>query len=1413
MSYIKNASTGTYQGGVAAVDHVLSSQINGLNEIDDGIFLNISIDGVKTIDEIDGVAYATAIGTTWNEIRNISVNGIRHYILWRRATAVNETMPTLTISANDELNAGYYVVYGMPTGSNPIGNTATNSGTSNSPSWNSINYSADSTILYMIGMDGSRELISMDTGLIISASSSNGASTGAAKQFENATGLTGTVNGIISVSDGWDAVTIEVLDNGNGETPIELTTPPVEQFPVTTAAGDNVWRDWLVDSGVHPDTGVALPADVTFDASAVDIINNYLYIPAHGLTTGYVYRLDAGSGTLPTGLADGQYHFIHVVDVDNLQLMAQEEITTKTVNALGGYYDDTFEPGPVIVPLTAVGSGTCSLEWCGFMNCAGPSFNRSSAACKAHGNAYSSAIRFATARDMTGERFNTYFDFPGDIRDNEGFVIAFDGSGNYKTWKVQTSSYILTISDAVQIELDSTSEYEHGTFDITDVLYLATFVRGDSNDGRLTDGVDWNLSDSYLITTAIFKGGQGTLTGTWDEIYYELQLHTIETSTKVMGVESQLVFNQVLQFSDGVSDILMDDGTKAIEFIQGGNIPRLNYTRLGIRWNLTASSTLKLDSELISSADLFEFKGNPASNAAATLELSSLSLSSPDITMKGGSLLASTISNASEASIDGAEVTNSTFKESVSTAAIASFLSNDEIDGASFDASDSSVNYHIELDAGVTAVTLKNVTFIGTPSVNKVHVLATVGTVFITLDDTSLSAGEITSEGALIDLIAPTADLTVNSDQAASLIQIFSAGTQTILDSTTGTQLVYTHSSETVDIVVQKAGFIPQRRSGIALSGNVTQGFEMVTDLNYDSGHGLVYVTDASWSRTNNELTVPAFGVTGLGVYSLMIDSFIAESALRNTDFNMQMNGPQSLIFINDAEGVNDATITNMTQCGVEYRSSAGVETAEWVGIDSSGVIAGSQPVFQQSNGGTWTNARSTGDLDEVVKTFGDISHGNFDKRDHLDVKANRNGYRPIEVDVLTAFGIAQLSPILYVIALPQIEITGLPLGDPAPTGLTLTDDSAAPISWDAGDGAKDYSITVTDTGANTGETILRWLNYNTAVAGTFEGKSNYDWGEIALDNGSAYESIRGTLHLATGDVLAGVRVINGSGDPQPSFTRFQSDDGTYGTPPVTATASITNLTANSRIQIYNITTDTEVVNAIEPTTAYSLNYTDGVEYTSGDVIRVRITYVSGVTAKLEFSLTVVATTQGWSVIADQVDHDVYNDLAVDGSTITDFTADYINNEVDVVVGSLFLAAEWHAWWVYNGYTEEGIRNFFGGVTALDVANFRINNDDVNIFFDNTGLAEAFQQDNRRIYRADGARPVKNPTTSGFGVDVEWREPVLVVEVATGAGADWTEAEKQQIRDGIGVNGSKTAAAGGQLQDVNNFRAKATIAL
>lgn len=655
--------------------------------------------------------------------------------------------------------------------------------------------------------------------------------------------------------------------------------------------------------------------------------------------------------------------------------------------------------------------------------------------------------------------------------------------------------------------------------------------------------------------------------------------------------------------------------------------------------------------------------------------------------------------------------------------------------------------------------------------------IATVAAFTATRTNPTTGGGEIT-------LSSPVSTFTINVSESGALIQVFTTTTQTVLASATSNTLAYIHSGETVDYVIQKAGFIPQRVTALVLSGDQTVPVELVTDPVYNASHGLVYTTDASWSRSLNQLTVPTYSPTVRGVWSLMIDSFIAETTLRNTQFNLTMNGPNSMFLIEDAEGVNDATIENMTDGGVRYINTSDTATAEWAGLQSTGIATGFTGEFQQVDGSGTTDARATGQFDELIKSFGDASHGNFDFRGHLVLKYQPNGYREVRIDVLDVYGISVLEPVLYVIGMEPIAISAA-TGDPA-ISITIVDHTGAPLVV----GGKSFDFEIQGGGADSGTSILREINYNLSLDATYQGRDPFNWPEMVRELGDDYDTAQGLVEGISGNHGF---YVSRSGSDHPDFTRFQSNDGTYYTPAVTANISISALSddgGSTRLQIHNETAKTASAwasltaysagtkalrstglgsestgglyfvattagtsGASEPTwdttvgnttsdgsvtwttfailyydadptsTSYSDSYIDGEEFVSGDTFRIRFADLNGSTSFKTYETTGVVAVSGFTVEASPVADAVYAINAIDGSStaITDiYTADYANNEIDLDANLDFTNLKSFAFISFEQTTSQGMFQIWASVTAIDAANYRNDVSVISIAFDET---------------------------------------------------------------------------------------------
>jgi hypothetical protein len=209
------------------------------------------------------------------------------------------------------------------------------------------------------------------------------------------------------------------------------------------------------------------------------------------------------------------------------------------------------------------------------------------------------------------------------------------------------------------------------------------------------------------------------------------------------------------------------------------------------------------------------------------------------------------------------------------------------------------------------------------------------------------------------------------------------------------------------------------------------------------------------------------------------------------------------------------------------------------------------------------------------------------------------------------------------------------------------------------------------------------------------------------------------------------------------------------------ATISAPNLLAGTRVRVLNTTNNIEMFNGVLASAGFSQAFI----FTGNKNITLTATYVSGTTAKLEISAGGIFTATGATFLNTQVDDTVYNGNAINGSAVTGFAADYAQDDVNLTMATNFAGANLYAWWVYNTTTEQGIREFFGGITAIDAANLRINTGTVSVFLDNSTALFIYQTDAVRIFRSDNAYPARTVTTGGGGISVNWISNVFVTGV------------------------------------------------
>ena len=189
---------------------------------------------------------------------------------------------------------------------------------------------------------------------------------------------------------------------------------------------------------------------------------------------------------------------------------------------------------------------------------------------------------------------------------------------------------------------------------------------------------------------------------------------------------------------------------------------------------------------------------------------------------------------------------------------------------------------------------------------------------------------------------------------------------------------------------------------------------------------------------------------------------------------------------------------------------------------------------------------------------------------------------------------------------------------------------------------------------------------------------------------------------------------------------------------------SITQLAAGSVVRVYNTTTSAQVVNQVVAGTSYTATYSEGVGYSVGDVFEVRAQRKD----KLEFSVTGVATSTGWSVIANQETNPTYAAHGKDGDTVTGISWDSGNmqfdfNDADNVIDGPDIGA----WYYAFISTPTGVAEAFGALTWPQVNRITNVTSKVAITWDNVKTTP-LQINNLWVDRDDGVSIIASGSNS-----------------------------------------------------------------
>jgi 3D (Asp-Asp-Asp) domain-containing protein len=681
--------------------------------------------------------------------------------------------------------------------------------------------------------------------------------------------------------------------------------------------------------------------------------------------------------------------------------------------------------------------------------------------------------------------------------------------------------------------------------------------------------------------------------------------------------------------------------------------------------------------------------------------------------------------------------------------------------------------------AGSSSVTLTNVSF----STNTTDIEYTwSGVLTVTISWGSTPTTNASGSGSIV-LVAPAKGIIFSGLLATSQVVVYATGTTTerFRVNSSWTWETYTATiEEDVDYTILLPWQVPIRKTVTVWWTQVAEWIQQVVDRAYVASSGLVYTTDATANESTKIFTLTKAS-TLQNYYSFMMEEWKdndtgANQNLRNVTFPIIPNWPNSFTLDDTWEFAWSTDIAFLSRDWLRYLDASSVETAAWSAILTTWDVTWFTAEIQQVIWAAPIDAANTWVVDELVQIYWDASHWNFNYRGYMVIKYQVAWYYQGEVDVVSTYGWADLSDELYIVSL-QPTLANITASDPA-VSITITNHWASPVTWNG----KVYSLTITDTTWLSWTIIQQEINYNLAQDATFQSEDPFNWSDMVYDNWTKFKTERGTLINSAWALLKWIRVVQADGTtPHADFDSFMADDWTTFAPAIQVTVSAANLVDWTRYQFYNVTQASELDNALVSGGSWaslSALFWPWEVIENWDVIRMRATYQSTTTAKIPLDSEAVASS-GWvSFINTQVDDSIYILYWLDWSTITKFTADFVNDEIDLIVASNFSAQELYAWWTYTLTTVQGVQEFYGWVTAIDSANLRINNATIDVFFDNTTTTNVFQSDNIRIYRSDDAYPIKNPTTWGWWIDIVWKNQIFIAETWV----SWlTPAESTQL--------------------------------
>lgn len=217
-----------------------------------------------------------------------------------------------------------------------------------------------------------------------------------------------------------------------------------------------------------------------------------------------------------------------------------------------------------------------------------------------------------------------------------------------------------------------------------------------------------------------------------------------------------------------------------------------------------------------------------------------------------------------------------------------------------------------------------------------------------------------------------------------------------------------------------------------------------------------------------------------------------------------------------------------------------------------------------------------------------------------------------------------------------------------------------------------------------------------------------------------------GVNYVSTYNLVLNGGDITGSGTLSlgaATLTRTTTETTTVPISYGSGTGYFTNLTvsgliAGSVVYVYDTTGSVELYRAVVAGTSVAVP----ILWTGSDhTLEIKVTNNPGTgTAYLPWLGASAITDETPSVTVLQEADVVYNDNAIDGSTVTEFSTDFPNIQIDFSTGVDTTLQRLYAWLMWRMDATDGILYYFGAMEAADAVNYIIDQAAVDLLLDNT---------------------------------------------------------------------------------------------